>query len=391
SGGGGPMLVPPVAQGGTGGRPVGDSGARAQASTGPATALWPLAPAQPNQPISAAQSSQGTPPLAATPAHGHNQGVSRYGLYSLFPGGGGGGYVAATPATPAASPARAYHATTHKVSESVFSAAVGVGVGGYTWGAPTPPPGSPYSPVPVTQLELLAKNLASLAPPAQQALSLQGVGVNMGSLHHAQHTQHTQHTQQTLNLAGVHHVHHGGLHQSTFSPQLSLVTGSGPALTINGFSPSSGGGSTQNSGVLLQEYQSPTSGCTANVSSCSTTSTSCTGTMVVQGGTSQANSKKREAFLPSQGQPVKLENKARQPCACRNGNGKTKTVHSDAGCSRTLPVVSSWNGQDSCANGSVVKREPIASVPCQVAEVSTSLHATTTAVKIEPVPPKSEN
>lgn len=88
----------------------------------------------------------------------------------------------------------------------MFSAAVGVGVGGYTWGAPTPPPGSPYSPVPVTQLELLAKNLASLAPPGQQALSLQGVGVNVGSLHHAQHTQHTQHT---LNLAGLHHLHHG--------------------------------------------------------------------------------------------------------------------------------------------------------------------------------------
>ena len=96
------------------------------------------------------------------------------------------------------------------VSESVFSAAVGVGVGGYTWGAPTPPPGSPYSPVPVTQLELLAKNLANLAPAAatgQQALSLQGVGVNVaGSLHHAQHTQHTQHT---LNVTGIHHLHHG--------------------------------------------------------------------------------------------------------------------------------------------------------------------------------------
>lgn len=76
--------------------------------------------------------------------------------------------------------------------------------------------------------------------------------------------------------------------------------------------------------------------------------------------------------------------------------GKTKVVHSDVGCSRTLPVASSWNGQDGTgANNSgaglAVKREPLASVPCQVAEVSTSLHATTTSVKIEPVPPKSEN
>lgn len=42
-------------------------------------------------------------------------GANRYGLYSLFPGGGGGSYVAATPATPGQpTPARAYHATTHK-------------------------------------------------------------------------------------------------------------------------------------------------------------------------------------------------------------------------------------------------------------------------------------
>lgn len=41
-------------------------------------------------------------------------GANRYGLYSLFPGGGGGSYVAATPATPEQPmPARAYHAT-HK-------------------------------------------------------------------------------------------------------------------------------------------------------------------------------------------------------------------------------------------------------------------------------------
>ncbi|XP_011866393.1 PREDICTED: uncharacterized protein LOC105561220 isoform X3 [Vollenhovia emeryi] len=420
------MLVPPVAQSGTGDRPVGDTVARTQQTTGPAaatTTLWPLAPAQPNQVPN--QQSQGIPPLAATPAPAHNQGANRYGLYSLFPGGGGGSYVAATPATPEQPmPARAYHAT-HKertISESVFSAAVGVGMGGYTWGAPTPPPGSPYSPVPVTQLELLAKNLANLAPAAatgQQALSLQGVGVNVaGSLHHAQHTQHTQHT---LNLTGIHHLHHGGLHQNTFSPQLSLVTGSAPTLTINSFSsPNSTNGIAPTTGVLLQEYQPPigataaATGCTVtmNGSSCLTNTSSSTSSMMMHGGIggggNQATgnqiavqttaTKKREAFLSSQGQPVKLENKSsRTSCLCRNSNGKTKMVHSDVGCSRTLPVVSSWNGQDSSAGLSnssaslTVKREPLASVPCQVAEVSTSLHATTTSVKIEPVPPKTEN
>ncbi|XP_014473147.1 PREDICTED: uncharacterized protein LOC106743634 isoform X2 [Dinoponera quadriceps] len=324
------MLVPPVAQSATGDRPVGDTVARAQQTTGPAatTTLWPLAPAQPNQVPN--QQTQGIPSLAATPAPAHNQGANRYGLYSLFPGGGGGSYVAATPATPGPpASARAYHATTHKVSESVFSAAVGVGVGGYTWGAPTPPPGSPYSPVPVTQLELLAKNLANLAPAGQQALSLQGVGVNVGSLHHAQHTQHTQHT---LNLTGLHHLHHGGLHQNAFSPQLSLVTGSAPTLTINSFSsPNSTNGVAPTTGVLLQEYQSPTgtTGCTVTVNGPSgLTSSTTSSSMVMHGGGQvggqavQAATKKREAFLPSQGQPVKLENKStRTSCLCRNSNG----------------------------------------------------------------------
>ncbi|XP_043290025.1 uncharacterized protein wge isoform X4 [Venturia canescens] len=454
------MLVPPVVQGGTGSRQVGDTGGnRGQQSTVPSApaTLWPLAPSQHNQ--TASQQSHATPPLAATPLPAHNQGVSRYGLYSLFPGGGGASYVAATPATPSSTSARAYHATTHKertVSESVFSAAVGVGVGGYTWGAPTPPPGSPYSPVPVTQLELLAKNLASLAPhhatghqqtshQAHQSLSLQGaVGVNVAaaaagaSLHHAQHTQHT------LNLAGLHHLHHGGLHQNAFSPQLSLVTAGTPTLTINSFSSPSNsqqGSVVPTTGVLLhQDYQTQTqaitsTGCTTavNVSTIPSGSTSSSmSTMLVQAGAHNGNNtggflqqttscsssssmKKLENFGTVQttttGQTVKLENKTRQPCICKSNNGKTKLVHSDAGCSRTLPVASSWNSQTEgmtlctsnsnnivtgttttgVVNASLVKREPMTTVPCQVAEVSTSLHATTTAVKIEPMPTKSEN
>ncbi|XP_034941429.1 uncharacterized protein wge isoform X2 [Chelonus insularis] len=440
------MLVPPVAPGGTGSRQVGDAGARGSQNPiqGTATTLWPLAPAQTTS-LSGNQQTHATPPLAATPAPSHNQGINRYELYSLFPGSGGGSYVATAPGTPAVTPARTYHATTHKertVSESVFSAAVGVGVGGYTWGAPTPPPGSPYSPVPgVTQLELLAKNLANLTPHhTQQPLSLQGVGVNVGaSLHHAQHTQHT------LNLAGLHHLHHGesmvtststtaftskfinertftlgGLHQGTFSPQLSLVTAGTPTLTINSFSsPNTPASVVPSNGLLVQEYQSavpsPIAVCpssTSGSSSIPTGAAACTvSTVIVQGAQTgstfvQSTTKKRESFVTTQAQTsIKVENKTtRQSCVCKSTNassGKTKVVHSEAGCSRTLPVVSSWNGQDtsSCANAlnnastatNLVKREPLAAVPCQVAEVSTSLHATTTAVKIEPLPPKSEN
>lgn len=41
------------------------------------------------------------------------------------------------------------------VSDSLFSAT------GYTFGTSTPPPGSPYSPIPVAQLELLTKGYSN--------------------------------------------------------------------------------------------------------------------------------------------------------------------------------------------------------------------------------------
>ncbi|KAF7995937.1 hypothetical protein HCN44_007044 [Aphidius gifuensis] len=423
------MLVPPVAQNGPGGRQVvGDvGGMRTTQGPGATATLWPIAPAHSN--LSSNHQSQATPPLGAAPAPAHNQGLNRFELYSLFPGAGGGSYVAASPGPPAATPPRTFHATTHKVSESMFSAAVGVGVGGYTWGAPTPPPGSPYSPVPVTQLELLAKNLANLTPHhAQQPMSLQGVGVNVGtSLHHSQHT-----TQHTLNLAGLHHLHHGestmtttsatsfttkfidertftlgGIHQGTFSPQLSLVTGT-PTLTINSFTtPNSQCNIVQpNGSVLLHDYQS--SNGQNNLTTCTPSSVSLTtlpttacsvSTMMLQDGQNtntylQSTMKKRESFVTAQAQ-IKVENTTttRQSCVCKSSNltGKTKIVHTEAGCSRTLPVVSSWNNQD-LSTTSIIKREPLTTtVPCQVAEVSTSLHATTTEVKIEPLTQKTEN
>lgn len=135
----------------------------------------------------------------------------------------------------------------------------------------------------------------------------------------------------------------GGLHQNAFSPQLSLVTGGAPTLTINSFSsPNSANGVASTTGVLLQEYQPPigataATGCNVTVnsgSSCLTTNTSSTssGMLVHGGGAVQATTgavagsamatKRREAFLPSQGQPVKLENKSnRTSCLCRNSNG----------------------------------------------------------------------
>lgn len=137
----------------------------------------------------------------------------------------------------------------------------------------------------------------------------------------------------------------GGLHQNTFSPQLSLVTGSAPTLTINSFSsPNSTNGIAPTTGVLLQEYQPPigaaATGCTVSVngSSCLTNTSSTTSSMMVHGGISGGGNqaignqiavqttatKKREAFLSSQGQPVKLENKStRTSCLCRNSNGTT--------------------------------------------------------------------
>lgn len=140
----------------------------------------------------------------------------------------------------------------------------------------------------------------------------------------------------------VPHSAKGGLHQNAFSPQLSLVTGGAPTLTINSFSsPNSANGVASTTGVLLQEYQPPigATGCNVTVnsgnSSCLTNTSSTTSGMLVHGAATgvgqavqaaavQAITKKREAFLPSQGQPVKLENKSTRTsasCHCRNSNG----------------------------------------------------------------------
>ncbi|KAG5899192.1 hypothetical protein JTB14_026945 [Gonioctena quinquepunctata] len=108
--------------------------------------LWPLAPAQ--------------APTATTFA---TDGLGKYGVYSLFPGGPTFGSALYSHASTIGrfasgqfqqSSGNTFH-TAHKVSDSLFSAS------GYTFGSPTPPPGSPYSPIPVTQLELLAKGFNS--------------------------------------------------------------------------------------------------------------------------------------------------------------------------------------------------------------------------------------
>ncbi|KYB26014.1 protein winged eye isoform X2 [Tribolium castaneum] len=114
----------------------------------------PAGPGGPNQ--------RGLWPLAPAPAPATSftaDSFNKCGVYSLFPGG------------PTFGSALYSHARTigqftsghiqqssgnpfyHK--DSLFSTA------GYTFGAPTPPPGSPYSPVPVTQLELLTKGFNS--------------------------------------------------------------------------------------------------------------------------------------------------------------------------------------------------------------------------------------
>ncbi|KAL3274606.1 hypothetical protein HHI36_015987 [Cryptolaemus montrouzieri] len=90
-------------------------------------------------------------------------GFSKYGVYSLFPGGptfGSALYSHAnafgrfTSGQFQPTPGNIFHGS-HKVSDSLFSST------GYTFGAPTPPPGSPYSPIPVAQLELLTKGINS--------------------------------------------------------------------------------------------------------------------------------------------------------------------------------------------------------------------------------------
>ncbi|XP_018573680.1 protein winged eye isoform X2 [Anoplophora glabripennis] len=108
--------------------------------------LWPLAPAP-----------------APTATSFSADGLGKYGVYSLFPGGPSFGSALYSHASTLGrfasgqlqqSSGNTFHAA-HKVSDSLFSTS------GYTFGAPTPPPGSPYSPIPVTQLELLTKGFNS--------------------------------------------------------------------------------------------------------------------------------------------------------------------------------------------------------------------------------------
>ncbi|KAL1497393.1 hypothetical protein ABEB36_008371 [Hypothenemus hampei] len=108
--------------------------------------LWPLAPAPPN-------STTGFP----------TDGLGKYGVYSLFSGGPAFGSALYSHASTIGRFAsghiqqtgtNTFHAA-HKVADSLFSAT------GYAFGAPTTPPGSPYSPVPLAQVELYAKGFSN--------------------------------------------------------------------------------------------------------------------------------------------------------------------------------------------------------------------------------------
>uniref|UniRef100_A0A6P7FNX5 Protein winged eye isoform X1 n=1 Tax=Diabrotica virgifera virgifera TaxID=50390 RepID=A0A6P7FNX5_DIAVI len=122
-------------------------------------------------------------PLGAVQAPGiatfSNDGLNKYGVYSLFPGGPSFGSTLYSHSSTSSTTGRfatgqyqqpsdnIFH-TSYKVSDSLFSTT------SYTFGAPTPPPGSPYSPIPVGQLELLAKGLnTNLLQPVDATLSLQ--------------------------------------------------------------------------------------------------------------------------------------------------------------------------------------------------------------------------
>ncbi|CAH1986034.1 unnamed protein product [Acanthoscelides obtectus] len=140
--------------------------------------LWPLAQAHapPGQTTFAADS------------------LGKYGVYSLFPGGPSFGSALYSHASIGRfsgqfqqSAGNTFHAA-QKFSDSLFSAAAAAAAAGYTaFGAPTPPPGSPYSPVPVAQLELLAKgcfggagatSVLQLQPASQQVPQEYGAAIS---------------------------------------------------------------------------------------------------------------------------------------------------------------------------------------------------------------------
>ena len=142
----------------------------------------------------------------------------------------------------------------------------------------------------------------------------------------------------------------GGLHQSNFSPQLSLVTAGTPTLTINSFSSPSSGQQTSvvpSTGMLVQpDYSTSTQAIASSVcpmsvsvSTIPSLSASSTSTMLVQSGQTCGNNaagylqqttsttKKLENYnclqtTTSAGhQTVKFENKtSKVPCICRSNN-----------------------------------------------------------------------
>ncbi|XP_056638735.1 protein winged eye isoform X2 [Diorhabda sublineata] len=124
--------------------------------------LWPLSAVQ-------------TPTISTFP----NDGLNKYGVYSLFSGGPSFGSTLYSHSSTSSTtgrfatgqypqPTDNIFQTSYKVSDSLFSTT------SYTFGAPTPPPGSPYSPIPIGQFELLAKGINSnLLQPVDASLALQ--------------------------------------------------------------------------------------------------------------------------------------------------------------------------------------------------------------------------
>ncbi|CAG9812501.1 unnamed protein product [Phaedon cochleariae] len=122
-------------------------------------------------------SHRGLCPLAAQLPNGasfQTDGSNKYGVYSLFPGGPSFGSTLYSHTSTIGRFASNHLQQSAANNSHVAQKDVLFPSWGYTFGTPTPPPGSPYSPVPVAQLELFAKSINSsivIQQPADLSLS----------------------------------------------------------------------------------------------------------------------------------------------------------------------------------------------------------------------------
>ncbi|XP_044731494.1 protein winged eye isoform X2 [Chrysoperla carnea] len=343
--------------------------------------------------------SVGATPLAAPAciSSGTNnsstaEAFSRYGLYSVFPGGAAaaaGAFYSHAAAATAGAFGRPPTAATYYAQHKLISETAGC----YSFGAPTPPPGSPYSPLPVTHLELLAKSFNN------NSIIIQQTPQDFTSATLQQ--QQLQQQQQNITFNNnniINSINNNNNNNNNNYNNLKLQKDNNNTIITTDKQ-------QQQQRMLALDEQQPQLKRWMNT--CSTlsplsvkTENNCYSPITTTINSNNNNCNNNNSAKAQQ----------RSVCGCRNNiaspSHKNKLV--DGGCSRTNPWTPS-SGLQACSDkhqavvtgsgggtgliGPIhvqVKREPATTPACQVAEITTSNnHHTNAIVKVEAPSPTS--